>query len=157
MDEKQALQRLKGNLHQAAEACRTLAWHPRRGLVYDGMRKMLKAVEMDCTVMAYCRDGDTRWLNIAWMMGEAHDRSRRWVSECRTDAARADRHPLFQKLADNLDMLRRQAIDLETKATGRTGAILPRGATSTRKANSAPRSPSGLYLPPGYTSIAGAT
>ena len=125
LSEVEYLDRLKDNLRKAAEQCRQLAHHTLRGFVYDDMRKRLKQIEDDCTSVAYCRDGDARWLNVGLMMEEAHKRAGDWLRKSHTEAQRKRAAPLFLKLADNLDQLYRTIIDLETKATGQLGPILP--------------------------------
>ncbi len=125
MSEAELLDRMKCSIRSAAERCRKLAVHPLRGFVYDAMRKELKQIEQDCTSVAYYRNGDARWLNVGLMMEEAHKRAGDWLRKGQSKEARERTHPLFQKLADNLDHLHKTIVYLETKATGVMGPILP--------------------------------
>lgn len=118
IDEKEVLARLRHHFAHAAEACDLLAVLPARGRAYDLMRRHLRHAEERCRQMAHQR-GDARWLRIGLQMEEAHQRAGDWL---RRTAPR----PLFLKLAENLRAAEHAAVDLETRATGRIGPILPK-------------------------------
>ena len=146
--EAEILSCLRDNLRGAAEDCDLLAKLPAQGPTFVRMRKRLKTVENACRQMAHWRE-DTRWLPIGVMMEGAHQRSRHWI---------ADHYPrpLFLKLAANLRMLQKVAEDLETKATGRTGTILPEVQPldrETRPVQVMTPQRSSLILPEGYSTI----
>lgn len=115
---------LSENFSLAAERCEQLAWHPRRGFVYNDMRNSLRLVEGACRQAALYRD-DTRWLQYGMAMGWAHKKAGAWMRSSATKDARKVVHPLFAKLADTLRMLAHEAERLKTAATGRMGIILP--------------------------------
>lgn len=116
--EREMLARLKQHFRLAAEACEALALLPIRGNAYERLRRELRSAEERCRQIGHNR-GDARWLRIGLQMEEAHQRAGNWL---RSFSPR----PLFLKLADNLRAAERLAKDLETKATGRLGPVLPK-------------------------------
>lgn len=116
---------LTENLRLAAEDCRVLAWHPRRGLVYARFCKSLKLVEGACRQAYYWRDYDSRWLYLGLKMEETHRRAGNWLREYTSKDGRKVAHPLFIKLADVLEAAYRDAERVRTMATFRVGPILP--------------------------------
>lgn len=149
-DEKDVLQSMKESLRLAAENCERLAVHPFRGFVYDQMRKQLKEVETCCMRIGYYRGGDARWLYIAPKMHEAHLRCGHWLRNSPGEDDRAKAVPLFRKLAEVLRSFLRTIDNLENKATGRIGAIVPKEQHFHRENRPvAVRRPSGLIVPAG--------
>ncbi len=150
--ETELLGLLKHNLRLAAENCESLASAPRYGKIYTEMRKQLKAIENACTQIAVHRNGDARWLPIGQMMEEAHQRAGAWLRQGQPLAARQSRTPLFRKLAENLRALYRQCEELETKATGRMGMILPKPLPLHREHRPVQvrKSTGGVILPDSY-------
>lgn len=142
--ESEILSLLRTTLKQAAERCRSLAVLPMRGQVYAKMRTDLKTIENCCRQVAYYRDGDARWLQVGLAMERAHQLAGGWL---RAHAPR----PLFLKLAENLDALGHSALALETKATGRTGAILPLAPRAIRTESRPVQvvTPGGIIVPAG--------
>ena len=90
------------------------------------------------------------------LMGQCHQKAGDWLRGIkmpdgnRIKIADGELHPAFVKLADNLRALLKTAENYRTKATGRSGMILPdvlRGPhRDTRPAGWAPTS-SGLLIP----------
>jgi hypothetical protein len=121
---------LADNFKSAAQDCDTLSKRPRNGRAYDDLRRKLKLIEGACRQAAYWRQ-DTRWLPIGLMIEDVHQRAGGWLRGVPTTDGRkiplaaGQLHPLFAKLADNLRALYTVAEDLRTKATGRSGIILP--------------------------------
>jgi hypothetical protein len=113
------------NFREAAERCRFLAWHPRRGYVYLKFVKNLKLAEGACRQACAHRE-DARWLPIGMALAETHKRAGRWVRGSKTKDERAAAQRLFNKLSDQLMALARDVDDVRNKATGRIGMILPR-------------------------------
>ena len=100
------------------------------------MRKELKLIEGACRQIAFWRE-DSRWLPIGLLMEECHKRSGNWL---RAFAPR----DLFLKLAENLCSLYVACHNLETQATGKSGAILPEDNTLPTQFR---KSSGGLILP----------
>jgi hypothetical protein len=142
---------LKEELRQAAEECDKIAVHPFRGFIYDSMRKRLKIIERLCNEIGKYRDGDCRWFPLGMLMNQVHEKAGYWLRHTSSKDAKAKAIPLFQKLAENLRALQKQAHELEFKATGIIGSILPKPKklpkTSTRVHGV--RRPSGLVIPEG--------
>lgn len=115
--EREMLGLLKENFRLAAEVSDKLA-SGKRGRTYVELRDLLRTLEDLCRKVAHNR-GDTRWLPIGLKIAEAQKRSREWLV-AREPAWR------FTKLAELMRLgLAKAATDLETKRTGRRGAILP--------------------------------
>jgi hypothetical protein len=133
-------------LRGAIEDCEALAKLPVRGPTFIRMRERLKKIENCCRQMAAWR-ADTRWLPIGILMEGAHQISRKWI-------VKHHKRQLFMTLADRLRLLLNASEDLDRRATGRLGMILPPVMPAPIRTESrpvqvlAPRS--GLILPPGY-------
>ena len=115
---------LAQNFASSAEKCEQLAWHPFRGFLYREFVKEIKLIEGACTQAATWRE-DSRWLTIGFMMGEVHRRAGNWLRTSPTKETRDEADKRFKKLAENLRKFAHEAEDLRTKATGRSGMILP--------------------------------
>lgn len=124
---------LRTNFRLAAEHCDALAVLPAKGPTYNLFRHELKLIEGACRQASAWRE-DTRWLPIGLMMHETHQRVGNWLRA---------RQPgiLFARMAENLRNLEIAAINMQTKATGRIGMILPDAYT---------RPKSSLILPSNY-------
>ena len=124
---------------RAVEAdCRALATSPKRGRIYERMRANLRVIEEGCRDMAYNRE-DARWLPVGLAFEHAHKVSQRWLQYHFPRA-------MFLKLAENCAALAARCQELETKATGRMGLILPRPLPGPHRETR----PVQLILPPGY-------
>lgn len=117
LTELEILDCLRTNLRGAADDCVMLQKLPAQGPTFVRMRERLKYVENACRQMSFFRE-DTRWLPVGIMMELVHQKSRTWIVE---HVARTK----FRLLERNLRMLVLAAEDLETRATGRMGMILP--------------------------------
>ena len=154
--EHEILACLKTHLKSAASDCADLAVVPGRGPVYKRFRDTLKLIEGCCRQMAHYRE-DCRWLPLGMQIEEAHKRSLKWLRSYVRSDQHNDAHPLFLRLAEHLRTFLKLVEDLETKATGRLGLILPRplpGATRTEGRMMQVKTPGGLLLPPGYSAAA---
>lgn len=118
---------LSENFRLAAEKCEKLAWHPRRGFVYNAFVQELRLIEGAALQASTWRE-DTRWLTISLQMGYAHKIAGRWMRSSRTKDERKVADARFKKLAENLRMFAREAEDLKDKAVGKLGMILPESA-----------------------------
>jgi hypothetical protein len=118
LTEREIIDCLRANFRKAAEDCEKLARLPAQGPTYKRFREELKLIEGAARQLGYWR-GDARWFQIGLQMEEAHQRAGRWIREKWP-------RPLFIRLAENLRAGERAAHDLATKATGRTGLILPK-------------------------------
>jgi hypothetical protein len=149
--EAELLDELKDNLRQAAEECDKIAIHPFRGFVYDSMRKRLKIIEKLCNQVGKYRDGDCRWFPIGLSMNAVHNKAGDWLRNTQSKESRDKAIPLFQKLADNLRKLHFQVVELQFKATGRIGPILPKVLEGPHRQNRPVqvKLPSGLLIPEG--------
>lgn len=119
------------NLRLAIGHARELAVSPRKGPGFIALRAELKLVEGACRQAAVWRQ-DSRWYPIGMMMEDVHQRAKEWlrgVVDPETGQRRmipeGVKHPLFSKLADNLEALLAKIDELRTRATGRMGMILP--------------------------------
>lgn len=116
LTEAEILDCLRTNLALAAEGADNLAAGV-RGPVYVSFREHMRLAEGACRQMAAWR-GDSRWLPFGMKVNEALQRCGNWLRS-RDPAWR------FAGLAEILRVALAQAHDLETKATGRIGVILP--------------------------------
>lgn len=143
------------NARKAAEHCEQLASVPLRGPVYAALREELSLVEGACRQAAAWRD-DTRWLRLGLMMAEAHKRSGAWLRTYTSKDGRAEAHPLFLKLAENLRHLRDRAERLKSRPTGRStmtqGPILPEVQEGPHRDTKPVQviTPGGIILPAGH-------
>lgn len=165
--ETEIFQVLEDGLRRAAEDCRDLAWHPRRGHVYLRFRAALKGVEGAATQAYWWRGFDARWLEVAKLAGWAQDRAGDWlrgaikIRDAEGDAAtlytggskamRREADKRFKRLADLLSYFHGQAVRGRTMATGRSGPIVPPPLPGPHR-DTIPvgwrRGPAGLALPP---------
>ncbi len=144
LTESEILDCLKTNLHAAIFHCAALAKLPMRGPTYSALRQELKLAEGCCRQIAAWRE-DARWLRYGLLMEEAHQRSGNWL---RSHAPR----PLFVKLSEALAHLLKRCGELETKATGRVGMILPKPLEAPhRDTRPVQVKTPGLIVPVGYS------
>ena len=140
LSETEILDCMRTNLRRAAENAEALALQPKQGPTFECLRTELALVEGCCRQMAAWRE-DSRWLPIAPMMEEAHQRARVWIVKHYARSA-------FLKLAANLRALAATCDKLETAKTGRIGMILPETPKLFRENRPvAVRRPSGLIVP----------
>lgn len=138
---------LADNLKQAAEDCRQLAWHPRRGPLYRRFLKATKEIAGCCRQAYYWRDYDSRWLYISQDIEAIKEMTGRWMRDSATKAAREVAHPMFVSLADLLEKLGRDAEVTRTAATGHIGPILPKPLPLDRDTRPVQvKTPSGIIL-----------
>ena len=102
----------------AADDASLLMVLPAQGPTYVRMRKRLALAEGACRQLGHWRE-DSRWFYLAPRLEALHQMTRIMI------ASHYPR-PLFQKLAETLRKLVRDADILENAATGRTGQILPK-------------------------------
>ena len=144
------------NLRLAIGHSRELAVSPRKGPGFVALREELKLVEGACRQAAVWRQ-DTRWYPIGVMMEEVHQRAKEWLAGVKDETGHRRmippgvKHPLFTKLADNLEALLKTVEGLRTSKTGVAGMILPTPAKEIGRqpSNYMIRRPSGLIVPPG--------
>lgn len=117
LTEQEILDCLKTNLRLSAQHCEILAAIPAQGETYEKLREELKLVEGACRQIAHWRE-DSRWLRLGMQMEVAHQKVWNWVRYKHS-------RKLFLMFADNLRAALKLADTLETKATGKLGAILP--------------------------------
>lgn len=116
LTEREVIACLKENFRLAAENCLKLA-RGERGPIYVSLRAELKLVEGAARQLSALRE-DTRWLQVGLKVAEAQKRCGDWL-RAKEPGWR------FEGLAQILVQGLRSAHDLETKATGRRGMILP--------------------------------
>lgn len=113
------------NLLEAAEQAKDLAWHPRRGMVYNRLRTALKQCEGCCRQAYYWRNYDARWLmvekQIAWIRSRIGD----WLRDSPSVQKRKEMHPRFKMLSEQLRKMHYDAERIRTAATGILGPVLP--------------------------------
>lgn len=117
LTEREILDCLKENLRLASEGADALAVGT-RGPIYLEFRESMRLVEGACRQMGAWR-GDSRWLPFGMKINEALQRCGNWLRS-KEPAWR------FAGLAEILRVALAQAHDLETKATGHIGVILPK-------------------------------
>lgn len=137
------------NLKIAAENAAQLAWHPRRGFLYDDFRKALKLVEGACRQAFYWRDYDGRWLAIGRLCAFAHQRAGDWLRNSPSVAMRKIAQPEFSKLAEILRRMQRDTDKIRTMATGKRGPIMPVELPGPHR-DTKPVQVKGLILPSGF-------
>lgn len=116
LTEREILSQLKESLRLAAEAAYHLS-QGARGSQYLTLRRNLKLAEGCCRQMAGWRE-DTRWLPFGLKLAQAQQMCGRWLRE-KQPAWR------FKGLAEILAHAVVNAMELETKKTGKRGIILP--------------------------------
>lgn len=139
LTEREILDCLKENLRLGAESADKLA-RGERGIVYLEFRSQLTLIDGCCRQMSGWRE-DTRWSPFGVKIRELQQRVGRWLVEKQPEWK-------FKGAAEILRYALSQALDLETKKTGKVGMILPK-ALAVPKREGAPVSMSGLILPPG--------
>lgn len=115
LTEREIFAGLKENYRLAAENARRLG-QGEGGPLYPNLRINLKFIEGACRQAAFWRS-DSRWLALGAIAGRAANEAWQWV-------APSKRHKM-RKLADMMDNGLRACEDLQNKATGRSGIILP--------------------------------
>lgn len=121
---------LETNFRLAAEHCEDLAKLPRKGPTYKKLIEELKLCEGACRQAAVWRE-DSRWFPIGLLMEEAHKRAGNWLRGVPQPGggsrplAEGVLHPCFMKLADNLRLALKLAMQTKTQATHHRGMILP--------------------------------
>lgn len=105
-------------LRSAIAHCRALAMLPLQGPTFIRLRAELKEIEELCRQVGYYRD-DARWFRIGLVWEQIHQQCRAWIHY---------HHPRkkFLWLAERCEALDKAVDDLQTKATGRVGMILPK-------------------------------
>ncbi len=147
---------LSENFRLAAEDCDKLATRPRKGRAYTSLREKLELLEGACRQAGHWR-GDSRWLTIGLYMAECHKRAGEWLrgikvpgQDVRVKIAPGHIHPLFTRLAEQLRAAQAKADEFRTKATGKSGTILPEMAPAPHR-DTVPvgwrQSPGGLIVP----------
>jgi hypothetical protein len=141
LTEREILDCLKMNLRLGAENADKLS-RGERGPVYQEFRENLRLVDGCCRQMSGWRE-DTRWSPFGVKIRELQQRVGRWLVE---------KEPgwKFKSAGEILRFAFAQALDLETKKTGKVGAILPKLPTPETRTQGRPSSMSGLILPPGF-------
>jgi hypothetical protein len=132
LTEHDVVRQMKESLRQAGDAAVELSESPIKGPGYRRLRENLLLVEGCCRQLAAMRD-DSRWLAIGFYMAEAQKRSRKWlvggkdpVTGVRFATSMSVRHPLFDRLAQNIAFMLASVERLLTAATGVVGRpILP--------------------------------
>lgn len=144
--ERETLVHLQDQIKLAVERCGNLGVMAARGPTYSLFRAEIKAIENCCRQVAYYRE-DARWLQIGLQMEHVHQVMGRWLRQHERRVA------LFNKLADNLRALAKTAHDLEVKATGRLGMILPVPQRVDRTEGRPVQvvTPGGIIIPDGVT------
>ena len=162
LTEAEIFDRMSDSLKKAIRLCRRLSYETMKGFIYDDFRKELKLIEGCCRQVAFWRS-DGRWLPLGLAIAEAHARAGEWlrgvkdpVSGQRRKIPPGQQHPLFVKLADNLEALLAAADALKTRRTGVRGPIYAKPRDEGRRVG-APiavalpegmqRLPSGLIAP----------
>lgn len=102
----------------AADDAQLLAVLPAQGATYKRMRERLKLAEGACRQMCHWRE-DARWLVLPFQLAALHEMTRSMI------VSHVPR-PLFLKMEETLRKIVRDADELENKATGRVGMILPK-------------------------------
>lgn len=137
LTERQVIEILRSNFRLAAEDCDALA-RGERGPIYVQLRERLRLVEGAARQIAQWR-GDARWLQVGIKVAQAQER-------CGTFLRSKEPAWRFRGLAEILRAGEAMAHDLETKATGRRGPILPRAQPAPLR-QGRPVSMHGLILP----------
>lgn len=122
--EKEILGQMRESFRLAAECATELAEAPARGPAYFTLVQQLGLIEGCCRQTCYYRD-DSRWLPVGVAMAKVHEMAGRWLRQYPRTAESNEAYPLFMKMAETMQGLARVAEDLETKATGVAGLILP--------------------------------
>ena len=130
LTEQEIFDRMSGCLKAAIDCCVHLATKPNRGWHYDKLRKNLRLAGDCCRQAATWRE-DARWLTHDKNLTECHKRAGDWLRGYKDQAgerihySRGDINAMFIKLAQVLSQLHNAVVDMRTRATGRSGMILP--------------------------------
>lgn len=116
LTEQEILDQLKQSLGAAVSDLERLA-QGERGVVYRRCRENMKLIEGCCRQMAQWRE-DARWLPWAFKIEQAHQKCGEWL-RVRSPGWR------FQGLAEILRGWAGTLHEIETKAIGKRGPILP--------------------------------
>jgi hypothetical protein len=117
---------MSDNLKIAAEKCRYLAFHNRRGWHYNEFRQSLKLIEGCCRQIFYWRNYDSRWLVLGKLCNFAHHKAGDWLRNSPTTAMRKLAQPEFEMLGNKLEQMRADVDRLRHMATGKRDApIIP--------------------------------
>lgn len=125
--EQDHLLQLRDSLRILVADCRELATAPSQGVVYRRFRRELKQVQHLCERVVFDR-GDGRWSKIPLILSQVHQQAGDWLRGFYP-------RERFTMLADMLAQLEKHVIGLQTRATGRLGAIWAkplRGAEATQ-------------------------
>lgn len=137
LTEREILDQLKSSLKECADYAYQLSIG-KRGPIYPKFVEAMKLAEGACRQAGHWRE-DARWFPFGLQIHEAQQRCGRWLRE-KAPAAK------FAKLAEILRAALKQANDLETKRTGKVGAVLP----IIKPAPFRDTKPVSVILPPGY-------
>lgn len=152
LSEHEILSCMRENFGAAASDLDLLA-RGYRGQLYERVRAELGLIEGCCRQTAAWRE-DTRWIPVGQKIADLVEFIRKWIVQ----HAPAE---YFSAMADVLRGYERICRDLETKAVGKLGIVLPevRPDPTIRQGRPVqvltPKRPSGLILPPGYVHAAG--
>jgi hypothetical protein len=130
LTETEIFDRMTGCLKAAVSDCIDLSKAPRKGSIYDRLRKNLRLAGNCCRQAAQWRE-DARWLNFDKQITHCIKLAGDWLRGYHDmDGARrlyaADQvSDLFFKLSQTLAALHNLALNTRDKATQRTGMILP--------------------------------
>ena len=138
LSEREIFDQMLMSLRGAIDDCVEIASQPRSGPQFERLRAKLKLVEGCCRQAAAWRE-DTRWLPIGITVEQAHQRARGWLHRPTVASKK-----LFLMLADNLRLLEKAVVGLQTKATGRKGIILPDMVSLGRRAGAPVQVPGGF-------------
>lgn len=139
LTEREILDQLKSSLKESADYAYQLSIG-KRGPIYPKFMASMKLAEGACRQAGHWRE-DARWFPFGLQLYEAQQRCGRWLREHQPGSK-------FAKLAEVLRAALKRANELETKRTGKAGAVLPMLKAPDR--DNKPVSMSGLILPPGY-------
>ncbi len=142
LTEKEIFDQLKTQLGVAIDECDKIAKYPASGEAFSRLRLALKLVEGCCRQAAQWRL-DRRWVDIGMQFAIAHQIARNWLHRPSVESKM-----LFTKLAYALRANLRDLKRLETRPTGRTGAILTAsGPSRSFDLGHTGRMPAGLIMP----------
>lgn len=130
LTEREIFSCMADNFGMAIQHCEDLASLPLKGPTYNLFRHELRLIEGCCRQASAWRE-DTRWLVIGKLMAAVHLQAGEWLRGVQLPSGRrvpvpfGMKHPMFLALAGQLRLLKRQADEFRTKATGKIGMILP--------------------------------
>jgi hypothetical protein len=160
LTENEVIDRLKTSLGEAGAAAVALSIETRMGPNYVRLRENLLLVEGCCRQLSAMRE-DTRWLPLGRMAAEAQQRARNWLAGVKVNrddggtvrlaTAMATRHPLFDRLAQNLAFWLAGINRMLEMRTGKLGPTLPDMPRRERPVGA----PVPVSLPPGMTKTSG--